>query len=426
MSKEKENNITIKIFALVIAIIMWTYVASEVNPEITKEFRNIDVIFTNVDNLENAGIVALNPEEATVNVKLAGRRSDMVKISEDDITAKIDLEGYSEGTKKVPVDVEINSSRVRLVDYDPKVIPFEFDDISRKEEMVAIKTEGKLESGYVMGDIEVKSSSVFLKGPKTLMDSISEIVAIADIAGRTTDINLNLPIKILDENGKEIKGIDKNPTKVQVYIPVYKIKTVPVEIQTEGQLPDDYNISNMKAYPGNVKIKGKKEVIDKINYIQTASINVNDLIGNNGGYLELELPKGVELVDPNEKVKIIFDAKKREDSEEEIEEEPVTEKEQPVEKVQTLSFKYGLDDVEIKGLDPEFHLDRNESTNTITISAKGLESRVRGLSKKDFTPEINLQDLSEGTHNVKVNVKKLDGVELIITPTSMKVVLTKD
>src|SRR5699024_8179897 len=242
------NNITIKIFALVIAIIMWTYVASEVNPEITKEFRNIDVIFTNVDNLENAGIVALNPEEATVNVKLAGRRSDMVKISEDDITAKIDLEGYSEGTKKVPVDVEINSSRVRLVDYDPKVIPFEFDDISRKEEMVAIKTEGKLESGYVMGDIEVKSSSVFLKGPKTLMDSISEIVAIADIAGRTTDINLNLPIKILDENGKEIKGIDKNPTKVQVYIPVYKIKTVPVEIQTEGQLPDDYNISNMKAY----------------------------------------------------------------------------------------------------------------------------------------------------------------------------------
>lgn len=423
MSKEKENNITIKIFAVVIAIIMWSYVASEVNPEITKEFRNIEVTYTNIDILENSGFVALEPEEVTVNVKLAGRRSDMVKITEDDIIAKMDLEGYSEGTRKVPIDVEVNSSRVKLVDYDPKVVSFEIDSIARKEETVTVKTEGKLESGYVMGDMEIKSSSVFLKGPKSLMNSISEVVAIADIAGRTTDINLTLPIKVLDRNGKEINGIDKNPSTVEVHIPVYKIKSVPVELQTEGQLPSDRKLLNIKVYPSDIQIKGKKEVIDRIDSIKTVPIDVNELATNKSAYLELELPKGVELVEPNEKVSVTVDIKSPEEVMED--EEPEREHEQG-EKIETVSFNYSLDDMSVRDLDPELHIDKNESTSIVIITAKGLESKIKGLSKKDFAPEINLQDLLEGTHNVKISVKRLDGVELTITPASVKIVLKSD
>ena len=36
MSKEKKNDLTLKIFALIIAIILWSYVMSEVNPPIYK------------------------------------------------------------------------------------------------------------------------------------------------------------------------------------------------------------------------------------------------------------------------------------------------------------------------------------------------------------------------------------------------------
>ena len=100
MSKEKENNITVKIFALVIAIILWSYVMSEVNPKITKEFRNIDVNFTNLDALDEASIVLVEPEELKINVKVTGRRSDVIKLTEDDIIAKTDLSGYTEGNKK--------------------------------------------------------------------------------------------------------------------------------------------------------------------------------------------------------------------------------------------------------------------------------------------------------------------------------------
>src|SRR5699024_10505690 len=140
------------------------------------------------------------------------------------------------------------------------------------------------------------------------------------------------------------------------HIPVYKIKTVPVELQIEGRIPDDYKILNMKIYPSEIKIKGKREIIDKINFIKTVPVNANELIMKNYFSLELESPKGIELVNPNERVRVTYDVKK---PEEEIDEEPEVE---PGEKTKSVSFNYNIDEIEINGLAPELFIDEKEST----------------------------------------------------------------
>ncbi|HHV39164.1 MAG TPA: hypothetical protein GXX70_06720, partial [Tepidimicrobium sp.] len=76
MSKEKKNNLTMKIFALIMAIVLWSYVMSEENPSITEEFKNIEVTLTNVATLERQNLVVLEPSEPTVNVKVSGKRND--------------------------------------------------------------------------------------------------------------------------------------------------------------------------------------------------------------------------------------------------------------------------------------------------------------------------------------------------------------
>ena len=91
MSKEKNNNLTIKIFALLIAIVFWSYVMNDVNPRITKEYRNINVVYSQTEQLKKSGIVVTSPEEIKVNVKIAGRRNDILAITDKDITAKVDL-----------------------------------------------------------------------------------------------------------------------------------------------------------------------------------------------------------------------------------------------------------------------------------------------------------------------------------------------
>lgn len=61
MGKEK-NDWTLKVFALIIAIVLWSYVMSEVNPVMTEEFRNVKVNILNEASLEREGIVILEPE----------------------------------------------------------------------------------------------------------------------------------------------------------------------------------------------------------------------------------------------------------------------------------------------------------------------------------------------------------------------------
>ena len=56
----------------------------------------------------------------------------VLQVSESDIIAQVDLNGYSEGNVKVPVYVQVPSD-VRIVDYSPKEILFKFDKIIRKK-----------------------------------------------------------------------------------------------------------------------------------------------------------------------------------------------------------------------------------------------------------------------------------------------------
>ena len=78
MSKEK-SDLTLKIFSVIIAIVLWSYVTSEseVNPDISKEYRNIPVTYTNKTALDRQDLVIMEPEEATVSVKVTGKKSDI-------------------------------------------------------------------------------------------------------------------------------------------------------------------------------------------------------------------------------------------------------------------------------------------------------------------------------------------------------------
>ena len=85
------------------------------------------------------------------------------------------------------------------------------------------------------------------------------MVATVDLTNKTEDINVTVPIKLVDENGDDVRGVEKEQNLVDIFIPVYKVKKVPIELQTEGQLPDNYEIMDIIVNPSEIEIQGKKE-----------------------------------------------------------------------------------------------------------------------------------------------------------------------
>lgn len=301
--KKVKSDTTLKIFAFVISIVLWSYVMSEVNPDVKREY-NISVEFMNKEVLEKNGLVIMSPKEQNINVTVKGEKFDMGNFSFEDIKASVDLSGYGEGKVKVPINAGLKQlSNIKIQDFEPREILFTFDKIITKEKIVTITTSGKLAPDYVLGEIKTKSPPVLLKGPRTWVNEVSEIVADVSLEGRKENINVTVPVKMVDDQGNNVMGITNEPGVIDITIPVYKTTTVPIEIQTINELPENYESTDIDINPLSVTLVGR-ESISNLKFIQTKPIDINLFIEDKIVETELELPEGVKLLNPNEKITV--------------------------------------------------------------------------------------------------------------------------
>ena len=223
MSKVK-GNWTVKLFALLIAIFLWSYVMSEVNPVRTTSYKDVNVTLTNISSLDRQGLVVMSPKSPTINVTVSGNKTDMDRFTPANITAEIDLEGHSEGEIKIPVNVKLQntSSNIKLENFEPKEILFKIDKIISKEVNVNVQTLGELPEGYILEEVNKNIQNIVIKGPRTWVNEVSEARAIVDLTDRTSSSKSSLPIQLLNDEEEEVGGIEKDPGIVDVEINISK------------------------------------------------------------------------------------------------------------------------------------------------------------------------------------------------------------
>ncbi|WP_427339936.1 CdaR family protein [Caloranaerobacter sp. DY30410] len=404
MARSKNRNITIKIIAVFFAVILWTYVMSDVNPKITKEIENIKVELINLDTLQVSGITLMEPKEVTVKVKLSGRRKELIDITADDIIAQADLSGYKEGSHRVDIEVRTHDSRIEIEDYYPKQVVFKFDKIVQKQKPVILRLTGKEGVGYSAGKGIVKPSTVYIKGPRTWVNSVTNVIAYVNLNNSTEDIITSVPLKAVNDRGKEVEGIIKEPNIVDVKIPILKVKDVPIKPRITGTPLIGYEIINVISEPDHVKIRGSEEVIKDIKVIETEPVNVDYIAKSISKITPLILPDGIEVVDGNDSVNVKVEIEKK------------------VEK----TFEFDIDEINFINLDTELEIDKDKSDQKLTVTFTAVESTMNALTKDDIKISANLDNLKEGLHNVDIEIKKPSKVEIIkLNPKVFKIYLKK-
>lgn len=386
--KKMKTDTTQKIFAVIIAIVLWSYVMSEVNPDIPREYKSVNVEFTNTAALEKNGLIIMNPKEETINIKLKAKKSDWANFSFEDIKVQVDLAGYREGEVKVPISVSLKQpSNIKIEDFEPREIIFTFDKIITKEKTVTIKTSGELAPGYVLGDISTKSPSILLKGPRTWVNEVSEVIGDVNLEARKENINVTVPVKLIDDRENNVMGVENEPNVIEVSIPVYKTVKVPIEIQTINELSDNYQSADIDIKPSSVTLMGK-ESISNLKFIQTKPIDINLFIKNKTIETELELPSGVSLLNPTEKIMVSLN----------------------VEEIATRRFDYKFSEIETRNLGDNLQIDPEQIIGDTSIIIKGTKNDIENLTKENLKVYLDLDTLDKGEHKVYINFEMLKGV----------------
>jgi YbbR domain-containing protein len=182
---------------------------------------------------------ALGKVEVTApNVlKVSGPKSIVSQIQSAVVTVDVsDMSDSSTTYRDTPILLDANGGEVdttRLTLSDT-LVNVEAEILNVKEVSISVIPTGTVAEGYKITDIQINPSTVFLKGSKTILNSISTIQIPSDILnveGAQKDVTVAVDVSEYIPDNAEL--VVSEQATVQVTVVVNKIKTKSFSVNTE-------------------------------------------------------------------------------------------------------------------------------------------------------------------------------------------------
>lgn len=290
-----------KVICVLAALLVWFYVSGEQSPTFEKTFYNIAVSYDGMASLENQSYTVISGNNATVDITVTGKRTEVNNIGKDDIIAVADLSGiYAPGeyTLKLLVVTPGNTSSKTV---SPEAVVVYVDKSSQKEIPVVptIVSGGTTEFSIKIEEPVPAYRTVRVTGPDEELSKISHAATDISLGGLVdSSVEYTGQLYLVDKNGNKYSSayVKTDKTRISVMIPVNKYKTVPVEVAFSGESAESAEYDTELSLK-TVEIRGNADVIDRISSVKTENIDLSKITGSTGITAELVLPQGVELVD---------------------------------------------------------------------------------------------------------------------------------
>jgi YbbR domain-containing protein len=290
--KELKNwllkNIDIKLLSLLLAFVLWLYVANGENPIIEKF---IDVSLK-ASNLNESLVVNNIPKSISIGIK--GQKNTIDNISPYQIEGIIDFSNIEKpGIYNLKVKT-IAPKGIEIIRIIPSEIRAEVGKVLTQEVEVKYSLIGTPEKGYSLTDEpRFIPSKVKLIGAQSILENVKQVICSIDISGIKENLNKKIKVKAIDANGEEIKGVKIEPGIVEASISLnkgYPEKLLEVKPRIIGKPAPGYYISQILVEPDKIKIFGNYYKISNLDFLETIPIDVNGITKT----LSVKVPPALE------------------------------------------------------------------------------------------------------------------------------------
>ena len=296
----RKHHLVMKLLSLLVAISLWVVVINADNPKKTLEFQNLPVELLEQDTLRaNHGLVVSKIDTEAVSVKVAGNFKTLSNVSAENIKVRADLSDYTEpGTYRLSYDVSVPIG-ITVESRSPERIPIVLEEIVDKELPVQVVYEGVLPTGISFSGVTVEPSTVRVSGIASVMEKADHALVTVNVAGLTEDYSASHDYVIADSEDNTIQApytsfIDKS---VNVEIPVYMTRTVPVEVSVIGSAGVARTSVAVVYEPAEVTVYGRAADVRSLRSFNVGEINVRDFVLTCNRTFPLTLPENVDFYD---------------------------------------------------------------------------------------------------------------------------------
>lgn len=214
----KKKNKTVSFIAfivcVVIALVLWIYVMNAENSDYTKTFT-VDLLVTGEEELLAERNLELFSEPSTVTVEITvqGTKVNVMKYSEHDFNASVDLSTVKEsGFSVLNISVVSPSSSVTVVKTEPATATV-FTDVHEKKTLVPTAVcldDDPVTPKYPTSALTVDTNGAefYLDGPRSEIERVARceaVVTVSMLDKGTGGLAATKELVFYDENGDPVK-----------------------------------------------------------------------------------------------------------------------------------------------------------------------------------------------------------------------------
>lgn len=394
-----------KLVALFLAVILFTVVNFDTfrsvgSPmEYSRQKNNVQV---NVQYNKQGFVVEGIP--STVTVTISGNASavtsaynssgyitaNLQNLTEGEHTVKLVPEGFSSSVK---VTVEPNQVNISIKEKTSKEFDIGYDFIN----------QSKMNSIYSLGTPSFESSTVLVTGSKDTLNSIAFVKALIDVTNVSKDFEQDAKLVAYNSSG-EIVNCEMPKSTVHVSVPVTSpSKTVPISVETIGQVPDDKAIESITLDSSTVTIYASESVLDAIENV-VVSIDASTITGDTRLLRPITLPQGVNSASINQvNVDVMLG-------------------DQVSKVIEGVPLNY-------RNNDNGYKISAEGFQSNVAVTVYGTQSNVDLITANDITAYLDFSDVQPGVNDIPIHLETTSSayVRYVLNQESITVnVLSQD
>ncbi len=192
------NNLTLKIGAVLLALLLWVHVATNKAYEYQLEGM---LALTNVP----AGLVLVSDFPSTVTLRVKATGKQLIALAAKDIVVRVDASEFREGSIEHDLTDRIAAAAFDQV-YErveiafPRKLFLRFERVSEKNVLIGSEVKAKPADGYLIaGRPRIEPEMIRVSGPATVIRNLKKIsTAAVELNGLTTSTSHKVRLMVPD------------------------------------------------------------------------------------------------------------------------------------------------------------------------------------------------------------------------------------
>ncbi len=372
-----------------VAIGLWAYVITVVNPESEKTYYDIPVVLQNKNVLTERGLMLVS-EEPKVTLVLKSTRTILNDLNEANINvianvANIENPGVHNLTYTVSYPGNIPPYEVAVQSSSTDLITLKVENRIRKLIPVEIDYGGtSVPEDYIADfkNLQLDSPSVEVVGPESVMDQIDKAVIRVDLSGQTKFMAGEYEYALCNEAGEPVDAakVTTNVEIINLSLPILRVKEVALKVEIIAGGGATEQTSTITIDPQTIQISGNDAMLENLNEIVLDTINLGEILENEVRSYSLTnfLPEGVDNLTGVDMVTV------------------------EVQFPQLLMQTFNVTNITATNV-PD-NLDMELITKALQVTVRGPIELVSNMTEADISVVVDFSEAQPGTAKMKAEV----------------------